>query len=441
MKRTSLMILTAAVLSALAGAAHAETAPPSTDELLRRIDLLAGEVEALKLGEVAARADQTQYGLGPAASKVYRAKQGVSIGGYGEIQYYDFAASKDSGGSSGKSDQSNLQRLVMYLGYKFSDRVIFNSEIEFEYAASSGNREGQGGAWGVEFAYLDFLLRPEVNVRAGNLLIPMGFVNELHEPTIFLGVRRPDIERVILPTTWRENGVGVFGDLGSITYRSYLVTSFDAGSCRKDGNGCSNDGFTSSGIRDGRQNGSRSVAEDWAWVTRVDYSPQVGSTIGGAVYLGDSGQDQTKESTPDVPTRIAELHAEVRRSGVEFRALGAMTWIGNVAQLNAARLPALTGSDSVGSRQYGFYGQLGYQLASLGLDVMLTPFVRYEQWNTQARVPAGYSANPANFQKSLTTGVQYKPVDQVVVTADYQNFSNGAGTAIDQFNLGLGFIF
>jgi hypothetical protein len=436
---TKMRWVVAGALAVLSGVARAEAAPSSTEELLRRIDLLAGEIEALKLGEVAARADQFQYGLGPAASKVYRAKQGVSIGGYGEIQYYDFASRNDSGAASGKFDQSNLQRLVMYLGYKFSDRVIFNSELEFEYASSSGNREGQGGAWGVEFAYLDFLLRPEMNIRAGNLLVPMGFVNELHEPTIFLGVRRPDIERVILPTTWRENGVGLFGDFGSITYRSYLVTGFDAGSCR--GSSCSNNGFSASGIRDGRQNGSRSVAEDWAWVTRVDYSPQVGTTLGGAVYLGDAGQDQTTESIPDVPTRIAELHGEIRRSGVELRLLGAMTWIGNVAQLNAARDPVLTGANSVGSRQYGFYGQLGYQLAALGWDVMLTPFVRYEQWNTQAGVPAGYSANPANFQKSLTSGIQYKPVDQVVVTADFQNFSNGAGTAVDQFNLGLGFIF
>ncbi len=438
MKRSSLMIIAALALGGASGLSHAQTTSPATEELLRRIDLLAGEVEALKLGEVAARADVSQYGFGPAASKVYRSKQGVSIGGYGEIQYYDFD-------SSTKTDQANLQRLVMYLGYKFSDRVIFNSEIEFEYAASSGNREGKSGAWGVEFAYLDFLLRPELNIRAGNLLVPMGFVNELHEPTIFLGVRRPDIERVILPTTWRENGVGLFGDIGAVTYRSYLITGFDAGGCR---NGtCANKGFDASGVRGGRQNGSQASAEDWAWVTRADFSPAMGATFGGSVYFGDSGQDQTVKSSPDLPTRIAELHAEVRRSGVEFRALGAMTWIGNVAQLNAARTAALDASNpldgdkSVGSRQYGFYGQLGYQLASLGWDVMLTPFVRYEQWNTQARVPAGYSSNPANFQKSVTTGLQYKPVDQVVVTADYQNFSNGAGTAIDQFNLGLGFIF
>ncbi|MEN9724285.1 MAG: hypothetical protein RJB38_2271 [Pseudomonadota bacterium] len=412
----------------------------SQAELRRRIDVLASDLETLRLGEVAAKADQFQYGLGPAASKVYRAKSGVSLGGYGELQYYNYSKTKDSGASSGKNDQVNLQRLVMYLGYKFSDRMLFNSELEFEYGSSSGNREGQTGSWGVEFAYVDFLFSPDLNLRAGNLLVPMGFVNELHEPTIFLGVRRPDVERAILPTTWREVGAGFFGDVGSWTYRTYLISGFDAGGCR--GSSCTSaspDGFSSGGIRDGRQNGSRATAEDWAWVSRLDYAPAPGSVFGFSAYLGDSGQDQTTESTPDVLTRIGEIHAEIRQGGFEFRALGAMTWISNVAELNAAK--SLTGTSSVGSRQYGFYGQLGYQLSALGLRASVTPFIRFEQWDTQARVPGGFARNPANLQRSVTTGLQFKPVDQVVVTADYQNFGNAAGLGIDQFNLGLGFIF
>ncbi len=427
-----LMIAAAALLQVMNVSSPMARAEPalSVDELMRRIDVLASEVETLKLGEVAARADQRQYGLGPAASKVYRSRQGVSVGGYGEIQYSDY-------GSSTRADTANQQRLVMYLGYKFSDRIIFNSELEFEYASSSGNRDGKNGSWGVEFAYLDFFWLPELNFRLGNILVPLGFVNELHEPTVFLGVRRPDIESAILPTTWREVGAGVFGGSGNWTYRSFLLTGFDAGGCR--GSSCGNNGFDASGVRGGRQNASRATAEDWAWVTRVDYSPAPGATVGGGLFWGDSGQDQTDSSVPDVPTTIAELHAEYRRSGVELRALGAMTWIGNAAELNAAK--GFSGTQSVGSRQYGAYVQLGYQLSSLGLDLMLTPFVRHERWDTQAAVPAGFQRNPARAQSSWTYGLQYKPLDQIVLTADFQDFSNGAGTAIDQFNLGLGFIF
>jgi hypothetical protein len=431
-----------AIAGASAGWAAEGLSPSlSNAELERRIDLLAQEIEGLRLGEVAARADQMQYGLGPAASKVYRAKPGVSIGGYGEFLYQNFNSTRDSGVDAPVQDQINFQRLVLYFGYKFSDRLVLNTELEFEHASSAGNRSGQNGSWGLEFAYIDYQWDPRLGLRAGNLLIPMGWINELHEPTVFLGVRRPDVEQAILPSTWRENGAGIYGDWGSLSYRSYVVNGFDAGSCRAAS--CGNAGFDASGIRGGRQNGSRALAQDLAWVSRLDWMPVAGSTLGGSVYVGDAGQDQTTESIEDVPVRIAELHLEYRRSGWEIRGLGAHSWVGNAAGLNAARDPALTGSAGVGSRQYGFYGQLGRALGA-GSGLVTTPFVRYEQWDTQAEVPAGFSRDPARFQRSLTWGVQLRPNgagDQLVLTAEYQNFSNGAGSGLDQLNLGMGFIF
>src|SRR5436309_5161415 len=154
-------------------------------ELERKIEVLAGEIEAMRIGE-AAEAKGSDYGLGPAASKIYRTERGLSIGGYGEMLYSHFGSPQPA--------RADLERAVLYVGYKFNDRWLLNMEVEHEHAGEEVD---------VEFAYLDYLWRPEANFRAGLLLVPMGFLNELHEPTVYLGARRPDVEQLIIPATWR----------------------------------------------------------------------------------------------------------------------------------------------------------------------------------------------------------------------------------------------
>ena len=157
-------IVTSLLTVFVAGAAFAQTDDLETrlralqekvaqiDEMKREIEILTREIEAVKTGEAkkVAQADTSQYGLGAAASKVYRAGEGVSFGGYGEMQYQNGAGEKTA----------SLTRAVLYTGYKFSDRALFNSELEVE----NGTTE-RGGAVGVEFAYLDYLVRPEANIR------------------------------------------------------------------------------------------------------------------------------------------------------------------------------------------------------------------------------------------------------------------------------------
>ncbi|HXU46945.1 MAG TPA: hypothetical protein VN783_15555, partial [Thermoanaerobaculia bacterium] len=164
-----------------AGVAGTEASPaPAAGELAeieRKIDVLAAEIEKLKIGEAAVAADRSTNGMGPAASKIYRGERGVSIGGYGEAFYEGPDSKTDDGQPSGEHAVTVLERAVVYVGYKWNDRLLFNSEIEFE----DGGEEVS-----VEFAYLDFLFKPEFNLRAGHLLLPVGFLNELHEPTTFL---------------------------------------------------------------------------------------------------------------------------------------------------------------------------------------------------------------------------------------------------------------
>jgi outer membrane murein-binding lipoprotein Lpp len=402
--------------------AEAVEAPPTTpvSELERRIEVLAAELERLQLGEAAVQADRSEHGYGPAASKVYRQEQGLSLGGYGELIYERFDDRNDAAGA-GRADSSDALRAIVYVGYKFDDRWLFNSEIELEH----GGKEPA-----LEFAYLDYLWRPELNLRFGHLLLPMGFVNELHEPTVFLGVRRPLLEQVVLPSTWHENGFGIFGERGPLAYRSYVV------------NGLRGAGFTAGGLRGGRQGGNRAVSEDLAWLTRVDYTPVEGLRVGGSAYLGDSGQDLALDGRQvDVSTRILEAHAEWRFRGLELRGLVARAELDEVGRLNAAL--GLTGNRSVGEELGGWYAQVGYDVLSRFGEgkVQLVPFLRWEHVDTQQAVPRGFFRNPANDQEILTYGVELQPKEQIVFKLDFQDFDNEAGSGLDQLNLGVGYVF
>lgn len=407
----------------LAGGTDAAPTPDAA-EIARRLDLLAAELERLKLGEVAVEANTSLYGYGPAASKVYRKAQGFSIGGYGEMLYESPDARRDNGSASGRRAEIDFLRAVLYFGYKWNDRWVFNSEIEFEHATTGG---GTGEA-SVEFAHVDYLARPELNVRAGLLLVPMGFVNELHEPTVYLGAKRPDVERVILPATWRENGFGLFGEVGPVSYKAYVI------------NGFRGEGFTAGGLRGGRQKGGRALAEDWAVVARLDYVPWTGVTLGASGYVGDSGQGATDGAgTIGAGLTIFEGHAEWRWRGLEIRALVTRAELDDVARLN--RKLNLGPTASIGETLSGSYVQVGYDvLAGRGM-AQLIPFVRAERYDTQDTVPSGFSRNPANDVESLTFGLAWKPFEQFVVKADFQDYDNGAGTGVDQFNVAIGYVF
>ncbi|MDP6369515.1 MAG: hypothetical protein QF615_07900, partial [Planctomycetota bacterium] len=208
-KHTTRLGTIALLVATLGG--HAVAQDTSITELERRIAILAEELEDLQLTDIMPAAEGSEFGLGPAASKVYRKEQGLSIGGYGEGRYRNY-------GGAAKDDVFDFYRAVLYFGYRFDEDWVFNSEIEMEHVNELS----------VEFAYLDWLGGSEaLNARLGLMLLPLGLVNEYHEPTTFLAANRSIIESQLIPTTARENGVGIFGALGSWDYKLYLVNGMD----------------------------------------------------------------------------------------------------------------------------------------------------------------------------------------------------------------------
>lgn len=407
---------------------QAGEAPPSDERMAaleEKLAVVATELEALRTAQTVPEDKPlaSRYGFGPAASKVYNRDKGLSIGGYGEVRLR--SKIEDDAG-----DVFDALRGVLYVGYKFSDRIVFNSEYEFEHAGTGG-----GGSASIEFMTLDFFMTEAVNVRGGLVLLPMGFINEMHEPTTFFGASRPEVERQIIPTTWRENGGGIFGDIGRFSYRVYGVNGFDA------------TGFSSSGLRGGRQKGSEAQSSHWAFVARADYEVLDGLLLGASVYGGNSGQNQVISGVPipDAFTTIYEVHGEYKYAGVSLRGLYTQAFVNQAGQLTDA-LFLIDPMDAtvVASRMEGGYGEIAYDVLPLILPdtkMSFEPFFRYERLDTQNQVPAGYTPDLSKRQNIYTVGASYKPHPQVVVKLDYRYFDLDAGSKSDEVEFGLGFVF
>jgi hypothetical protein len=411
-------------------AARAASDTKRLAEIERQIEVLAREIEQMKLGEAApsaAEAKDLRYGVGPAASKVY-ARKGVSIGGYGEFLFQSFAGRREDGEPSGLKNGADLARAVLYFGYKFDDRWVLNTEIEAEHAVTASDKVGEVE---VEFAYLDYLFSRPLRARAGLLLIPMGWINELHEPPTFLGALRPDVEQRLIPTTWRELGAGLYGGSGPFSYRLYAV------------NGLNSAGYSAEGIREGSQEGSEAAAENWAATGRLDWTPVAGADLGVSFFSGDSDQGRMTPSGESFSgrTTLFDVHGDWKWHGLWLRGLYVTTTIADAAAINQAN--GLKGDESIGRRQWGWYLQAGFDVLTLesGARASLTPFLRYERYDTQARVPDGYERNPGNDAKVLTVGAVFKPIEPIAIKLDWQQRKNAARTGVDQWNVGLGYLF
>ncbi len=395
-------------------------------KLARKTDVLSQEVEKLRTNLAIPEEAQykSAYGLGPAASKVYQVGKGLSIGGYGEGHYQ-----ANVGNKGDNHDTADMERLVLYTGYKFTDKILFNSEIEFEHA-STGEGSEEKGEVSVEFAALDFFMDPMANVRAGLVLMPMGFINRIHEPPFYFGNHRPEVEKRIIPTTWREVGVGLFGSITpELSYTTYVV------------NGLNAEEFTSDGIKEGRGGGSNAKAENFGYVASMEYTPSAlpGVTVGGSAYAGNAGQNQVFDGQKrDVLTQLYEGHIQWKYRGLEFRSLGTWGHINDADVLSAAK------GETIGSSNYGWYTEVGYDVLPLlfkDTPQYLAPFVRYEHFDTIAKAPNGYQDNKNKDRQIFQVGLQYKPIPNVVIKADYRNITAKQGTVPDDFNLGFGFIF
>jgi hypothetical protein len=200
-------------------------------------------------------------------------------------------------------------------------------------------------------------------------------------------------------------------------------------------------GFDASGLRGGRQKGSKAVAEDWGVVGRLDYVGVLGLTLGGSGFYGQTAHNRELDGVAvGGATTIVEGHGTYRARGWDLAALVAVSTVSDVAQLN--QLKELEGDDSIGEEMLGWYLQAGYDvLRSVATEHQLLPYMRYEQVNTQRAVPDGFSIDPGKDVSILSLGLSWKPIPNAVLKSDYQIHTTGAETGVNQFNVALGYLF
>jgi uncharacterized small protein (DUF1192 family) len=402
-------------------------------EIQKRLAALEAELNRLKAERnpaSSAEAPRSVNGFGAAASRVYLTKRGVSVGGYGSALYERFTRSRDDDTAANVPDRASLTEAFFYFGYRYDDRLLFNSSIGIEDALVE---DGSDGSAAVEFAYIDFRQRKEIGWRGGLLLLPVGWLNERHEPNDYLGTMRPFLEQRILPSTWRGIGAGAYGEAGPVEWRGYVVESLDAA------------GFTPvEGIAGGRQQGSAALAEDMALTARIDWRPVRGRGIGELVlgasgFAGRTGQEQP--GFPDGRLTLWDAHAEYRWRGFQARALYASGILAGAGEISLAIDPA--GLTAIGENMSGFYAEIGYDLLSTWPKSKqdLVVFCRFENLDTQQEVASGLPTDPLADLTVKTCGVQYAPIRQVVIKADATNFNDPGQQSVDQVNLGLGWVF
>lgn len=376
----------------------------SIEELQKQIDILASEVESLKQG-----------GASDALDNLY-------IGGYGEHHYNNY---RDTEAGRQKDDQVDAHRFVLYVGYDFNEQVRFFSELEIEHGYVYDTNDGSGdeapGAVELEQAYIEIETSASTRVKVGQFLVPVGIINETHEPDTFYGVERNRLESAIIPTTWWETGVWLTQDLGGgLSYDLAFHSGLEV--------------EQNYSIRSGRQKSAKAVANDGAWTARLRYvglpNLDLGLTAQRQNDLHQSAANgalgfAANADVPDANADLVEAHARYTAGGLQLTAMAAQ-WDIDSDEAKAA------GKDE----QKGYLLEAGYKVTD-----KVGVFGRHVNYDNSAG-----SANATDTEVLVNTfGVNYWVHPQVVLKADYDNLTYKDPAKDDDkddaVNLGVGWSF
>jgi hypothetical protein len=328
----------------------------------------------------------------------------------------------------GDNGTLDVQRLVILAGYKFDDKIQFVTEIEFEHVKEVY----------VEQAFVNYNVANNVNLRGGLMLVPMGIINEYHEPTTFNGTNRPSMDKSIIPTTWRELGVGVSGKFNSLSlgYQAYVFNGFK--SVNSDANGMVTGGLLggSNGLRGGRQKGIESTINTPNFSLKIDYYGLSGLRLGLSSYLGKTQAPDDVDMVDGADVGLTMVGLDARYAYKKFMARGQYI-VADISGTNEYN--ALT-SQNLGSQLSGYYAEGAYNILPSKKAQKLYAFARYENYDTHAKVGA-ITENLGYDKSEITLGVTYHLTSGVVAKADYQFKDNAALSSKDvpnQLNFGLG---
>ena len=431
--------LIAASIALAAGAAHAQTATET--ELARRLDQLATELAAVKaqLAQIqqqrataaptpapvataaAAAPAPAAASAAPAAPAAPPAEPATVLTSYGEINY-------NRPTHVNQNAQADMRRFVLGYQHRFDDKTKVVTELEVEHGVSSADDPGEVE---VEQAYVERQLTPNLAMRAGLFLMPVGLLNENHEPTAFYGVERNFVETAIIPSTWREGGAQLIGNFDNgLTVQGGITTSFDLTKW----DATSTEGKESP-LGSIHQEMALAKSHDLAVFGAVNWRGVPGLLVGGSLFTGNATQAQ---AVAKARITLWDVHARWTPGRWDFSTVYTRGSISNTAELNAA----LVGNPTLIPKTFdGFYVQGAYKVWSHE-DYALSPFVRWEQFNTAksyADLGAGLTPDAARAERVVTVGANFQVSQGIVLKADYQRFRENAD--LNRFNLGLGWSF
>ncbi|MFL5727962.1 MAG: hypothetical protein ACJ75J_00630 [Cytophagaceae bacterium] len=384
--------------------------------------------------QVITREDSLNAGLTPPV-----AGQNTVISGYGQGQY--------SRNFKTNTAEANLPRIVTFFGHRFNRNISFFSELEIEDVKVEGG--SPGGEVAMEQAFLKFNLNRDMYVVTGLFLPRIGIINENHLPTTFNGNERTQVETILIPSTWRELGVGLYGTsrrMAGLNYNIALV------------NGLNSQGFGSEkmGIREGRWEGRNAVANNLA-VTgallyfvgnfRIQTSAYYGGSLAVKTPLTDSLS--LKGGSFGTPVLLNEANIQYRSNGLTVKALAAHININDASKIIGAYSDSASLEEhNIGKSMVGAYIEVGYNIFNLGswkeklANKHLILFSRYETLDLTYKAAVNGFRDPSLNQQHWVSGITYMPTRGVVLKADYRYSVNkvaNSGTGI--LNLGFGYSF
>lgn len=367
----------------------------------------------------------------------------LGLWGYGEI-YYDRPVHVP------ELTEADLARAVFGIGYRFDDRTLLNSEFEVEHAVSSASDRGE---FEVEQFYIDHQLSPWASVKGGLFLMPFGLLNEHHEPTQFYGVKRNYVEKLIIPSTWREGGVGVHGEtpLG-LTWDTGVTTGINL----KDWNFTPSAPFYRTSLdleaadiapmQATHQELEFADAQHLAQYASLNYSGVPGLLAGAALF---SGKAAVPAGFPDVRATLWEMHVRWTAGGADLSAVYAHGSFSGTAPFNLANLGA---SNPLPAEFLGYFLQGAYTVWEQG-SYRFSPFIRWEHYDmgaSYAGIPPGFTTMPAGLapdgklwpqprDRVWSLGANFYLTPNVVLKADYQHFDINSDFSSIDLGLGLSF--
>ena len=343
------------------------------------------------------------------ASKILERKEDKLVfGGYGQVDF-----SKPLIKDVSANSLIDVSRLVLSMGYKFSPKTSFFTEIEFEHVRELF----------VEQAFINHSFNDYINLRAGLMLIPMGIINEYHEPTTFNGVNRPSVDNIIVPTTWREIGIGFTGRLQEqgIKYQAYLLNGFSGYDGTK---GLING---SKFLRDARQRGARSFMTSPDLSVKIDYYGVPGLKAGASFYGGksESALFRNLDLTNDAAVEQADSSVlGITMAGLDLRYnTGGLALRGEVifaSIRNSTEYNAFTGNDA-GRAVRGMYAEISYNLLQKSSSAYsLIPFFRFENYDTHYKVEQDILDNESYMVNEYVVGIGWMLAPGAILKTDLQ---------------------